>query len=84
MASEKKKTPAAKRPLSPEEQVASVTIADVYKAAKQLEGVAKRTKLIESSFFSSVSGNSVWLKPENLQNTGSFKLRGAYNKISQL
>ncbi|MCI5567667.1 MAG: threonine ammonia-lyase [Veillonellaceae bacterium] len=84
MASEKKKTPAAKRPLSPEEQVASVTIADVYKAAKQLEGVAKRTKLIESPFFSSVSGNSVWLKPENLQNTGSFKLRGAYNKISQL
>ena len=67
-----------------EEILENTTIADVYKAAKQLDGVAKKTKLIESSFFSDLCGNNVYLKPENLQNTGSFKLRGAYNKISQL
>ena len=60
------------------------TIADVYRAAKQLHGIAKKTSLIESPYFSAISGNQVYLKPENLQNTGSFKLRGAYNKISQL
>lgn len=67
-----------------EELVEKTTIADVYRAAKQLDGVIKRTNLIESPFFSEISGNKVYLKPENLQNTGSFKLRGAYNKISQL
>ncbi|SHI29270.1 threonine dehydratase [Anaerovibrio lipolyticus DSM 3074] len=67
-----------------EEILENTTIADVYKAAKQLDGVAKKTKLIESLFFSDLCGNNVYLKPENLQNTGSFKLRGAYNKISQL
>ncbi|WP_027405890.1 threonine ammonia-lyase [Anaerovibrio sp. RM50] len=67
-----------------EEILENTTIADVYKAAKQLDGVAKKTKLIESPFFSDLCGNNVYLKPENMQNTGSFKLRGAYNKISQL
>ncbi len=67
-----------------EEIVANTTIADVYNAAKQLDGVVKKTKLIESPFFSDMCGNNVYLKPENLQNTGSFKLRGAYNKICQL
>ena len=64
--------------------VAAAAIADIFRAAKQLDGVAVKTKLIESPFFSSISGGAVYLKPENLQNTGSFKLRGAYNKISQL
>lgn len=64
--------------------VAAATIADIFHAAKQLDGVAVKTKLIESPYFSSLSGGTVYLKPENLQNTGSFKLRGAYNKISQL
>ena len=64
--------------------VDNTTIADVYRAAKQLDGVAKKTQLIESPYFSSLCSNTVYLKPENLQNTGSFKLRGAYNKISQL
>ncbi|MDY4415825.1 threonine/serine dehydratase, partial [Selenomonas sp.] len=64
--------------------VASTTIADVYRAAKQLEGVARKTRLIHSDYFSELSGNDVYLKPENLQHTGAFKLRGAYNKISQL
>ena len=59
----------------------STSIADVYQAAKQLNQVVKKTHLIQSSYFSSISGNDVYIKPENLQNTGSFKLRGAYNKI---
>ena len=64
--------------------VARTTIADVYRASKQLEGVARKTRLIHSDYFSEISGNDVYLKPENLQHTGAFKLRGAYNKISQL
>lgn len=67
-----------------EEMVANTSIADVYRAAKQLDGVVQKTRLIESPYFSDLCGNSVYLKPENLQKTGSFKLRGAYNKISQL
>lgn len=66
------------------EIVESTTIADVYRAAKQLEGVAKKTRLIHSDYFSELCHNDVYLKPENLQHTGAFKLRGAYNKISQL
>ena len=62
----------------------STSIADVYQAAKQLNQVVRKTHLIQSPYFSSISGNDVYIKPENLQNTGSFKLRGAYNKISQL
>lgn len=67
-----------------QEIVASTTIASIYQAARQLEGVAKKTPLIHSDYFSSLSDNEVFLKPENLQHTGAFKLRGAYNKISQL
>lgn len=66
------------------EIVESTTIADVYRAAKQLEGVARKTRLIHSDFFSEQYHSDVYLKPENLQHTGAFKLRGAYNKISQL
>ncbi len=64
--------------------VANTSISDVYRAAKQLDGVIKKTELIYSPFFSKACENEVFIKPENLQNTGSFKLRGAYNKISQL
>lgn len=66
------------------EIVNNTTIADIYRAAKQLDGVAQKTSLIHSQYFSDTYNNEVYLKPENLQNTGSFKLRGAYNKISQL
>ena len=67
-----------------EEIVNNTSIADIYRAAKQLDGIVSKTKLIESQFFSDLCGNTIYLKPENLQKTGSFKLRGAYNKISQL
>lgn len=69
---------------SPDDIVANTTIADVYRADKQLSGIVRKTKLIHSDFFSELSGNEVYLKPENLQHTGAFKLRGAYNKLSQL
>ena len=68
----------------PDDIVAQTTIADVYRADKQLSGIVKKTRLIHSDFFSELSGNEVYLKPENLQHTGAFKLRGAYNKLSQL
>ena len=70
--------------ISPAQIVERTTIADVYRADKQLAGIVKKTKLIASDFFSELSGNEVFLKPENMQHTGAFKLRGAYNKISQL
>ena len=70
--------------LAPTDIVAKTTIADVYQAAKQLEGVARHTKLIYSEYFSEFSSTEVYIKPENLQHTGAFKLRGAYNRISQL
>ena len=70
--------------LDSEEIVANTTIADVYRADKQLAGVVSKTKLIHSDYFSEISGNDVYLKPENLQKTGAFKIRGAYNKLSQL
>ena len=66
------------------EIVDNTTIADVYRADKNLSGVVKKTKLIASEFFSEISGNEIFIKPENMQHTGAFKLRGAYNKISQL
>ena len=55
--------------------VDSTTIADVYRADKQLAGIVKKTKLIPSDFFSEQCGNTVYLKPENMQHTGAFKLQ---------
>ncbi len=43
--------------------VANTTIADVYKAAQQLEGVARHTELVHSDFFSEISGCDVYMKP---------------------
>jgi len=57
---------------------------DIKKASKNLKGIINETELIKSSFFSDESDNNVYLKTENLQFTGSFKIRGAYNKISLL
>ena len=60
------------------------TLADVEAARKRLEGVVHRTPVTPSATFSERSGADVWLKLENLQRTGSFKIRGAYNKIATL
>lgn len=61
-----------------------LNLTDVKKAAERLKGVSKKTELMYSSIFSDESGNEIYLKPENLQVTGAFKIRGAYNKISKL
>lgn len=53
-------------------------------AKERLTTVINKTQLIHSDVFSLESGNDVYIKPENLQRTGSFKIRGAYNKISKL
>ena len=66
------------------EAAQSTRISDIYAAAKRLEGIVRKTPLIYSEFFSDISGNATYLKLENLQTTGAFKLRGAYNRISML
>ena len=53
-------------------------------AAEIVKNVTKPTNLIYSEFFTKTSGNKVYIKPENLQATGAYKVRGAYYKISQL
>ncbi|MBU3174433.1 threonine ammonia-lyase [Clostridium estertheticum] len=57
---------------------------EIQKAQANLKGVTLKTGLIYSDVFSNESGNSVYIKPENLQITGAFKLRGAYNKLCSL
>ena len=57
---------------------------DVKEAASRLENVAIKTPLIRSYSLSELSGANVFLKLENLQRTGSFKIRGAYNKLYKL
>ena len=49
-----------------------------------LRGVIADTELVHSKYFSDLCGNEVYLKPENLQVTGAYKIRGAYYKISKL
>lgn len=59
-----------------------ITLNDIKDAQALLTGVIRKTDLIEATGFS--SDCNVYIKPENLQRTGSFKIRGAYNKISKL
>ena len=57
---------------------------DVLAAAKRLDGIARRTPVLRSRRLDEHVGGRVFVKAENYQRTGSFKLRGAYNRISQL
>jgi len=61
-----------------------IEIDDVEAAAIRLDGIAIRTPLIECKELDDIAGGSVMVKPECLQRTGSFKIRGAYNLMSQL
>ena len=56
----------------------------VLDAARQIEGVAVRTPLLESPALNAVVGGRVLMKAETLQRAGAFKFRGAYNRISRL
>lgn len=62
----------------------SLSCEHIEEARRALEGVTRKTELIPSPIFSRESGSDVYLKPENLQLTGAFKIRGAYYKISRL
>ncbi len=59
-------------------------MADIIKAQRILTDVVKQTPLEHSKTFSSMAGAAVYMKLENLQSTGSFKVRGAINRISAL
>jgi len=60
------------------------TAADVDAAARRLAGVALHTPLLTSPVLDALTGGRVFLKAETLQRTGSFKFRGAYNKLSSI
>ncbi|HSX67293.1 threonine ammonia-lyase [Nocardioides sp.] len=62
----------------------TATLADVRAAREILAGVAVQTPVVESRWLSDLTGQHVHLKCENLQRTGSFKLRGAYVRIARL
>lgn len=57
---------------------------DFHRARERLRGVTQPTPLQYSATFSRYTGHRVYLKPENLQKTGAFKVRGAYNRLLQL
>ena len=61
-----------------------MTLNDFKAARKTLDGVLHPTDLIYSPFFSRTTGNQVYIKPENMQVTGAYKIRGAYFKCSTL
>jgi threonine dehydratase len=60
------------------------TLRDIEEARARLEGIARVTPVYNSESFGRMAGREVWLKAENLQRTGSFKIRGAGNCIAQL
>jgi len=57
---------------------------NINKASKRLDGVAVQTPFSYAPILSELTGYEVYLKKENLQRTGSFKIRGAFNKIATL
>ncbi len=61
-----------------------IDVAAIESAAKRLAGVSVRTPLLQNFELDEVAGGKVLVKPECLQVTGSFKIRGAYNFLSQL
>lgn len=60
------------------------TLQEFEEAAKRVKSVVTKTPLIESHWLTEVTGNPVFYKCENLQRTGAYKVRGAYNLLSQL
>jgi threonine dehydratase len=62
----------------------NVNTQDIEAAAARLLGFATRTPLLRSEVLDATTGAQIWLKPEVLQITGSFKFRGAYNRLSAM
>ena len=61
-----------------------LTLEKFEEASEVVKKVTQETKLVYSDFYSMQTGNKVYLKPENMQFTGAYKLRGAYYKLSTL
>ncbi|MGH9286645.1 MAG: pyridoxal-phosphate dependent enzyme, partial [Acidimicrobiales bacterium] len=61
-----------------------ITLDDVRQAAERVAPVLRPTPVEPSETFSRLVGRPVLLKPEHLQRTGSFKIRGAYNRVSRV
>ena len=61
-----------------------LTLDKFEEATEVVRRVTADTKLMYSEHFSSITGNRIWLKPENMQVTGAYKIRGAYYKISTM
>lgn len=61
-----------------------LTLEKFEEASEEVQKVTQETKLVYSEYFSAMTGNKVYLKPENMQYTGAYKVRGAYYKISTL
>ena len=61
-----------------------LTLKNFEEASEIVKRVTNETKLVYSDYFSEKTGNKVYLKPENMQFTGAYKVRGAYYKISTL
>ena len=61
-----------------------LTLDTFEEASIRVKEVTQKTELIESPHFSEATGNKVYFKPENMQRTGAYKVRGAYYKISTL
>ena len=61
-----------------------MTLEKFEDATEEVKKVTQETKLVFSEYYSSITGNKVYLKPENMQYTGAYKVRGAYYKISTL
>jgi threonine dehydratase len=67
-----------------ETPVVSPTLEDFELAALNVAAVAKKTPLLASSYLTEITGGQVFLKAENMQRTGAYKVRGAYNRMSKL
>mgnify|MGYP002446867146 CR=1 FL=1 len=67
-----------------EKKIKMLELKDFEAAYNKVQEVVLPTKLIKSDYFSDQTGNDVYLKPENMQLTGAYKIRGAYYKISTL
>ena len=61
-----------------------LTLDSFERACEIVDKVTAKTELVFSDYYSEQTGAKVWLKPENMQRTGAYKVRGAYYKISTL
>ena len=74
----------AKEQVVEEVKEEGLTLEKFEEASEEVKKVTQETKLVYSEYFSAATGNKIYFKPENMQYTGAYKVRGAYYKISTL